>query len=748
MRQMIKKFFWIALLACSGQVAWGFALLGPVANGTEDAYQVTEIGYNPLQNGGAPPYFIDGLMVGPKNLSEGYRHNTPVMYYAFDESFSGYFGANGEAAVDQAFAILNNLTNVSAYSSDLTEFPLNSESVNYQAQALGLLDLKSATLSLLLEQLGLADAVRYTWALHDRYQLPNTTCPVGLEYEVIQRNFDFIASPLDQLQYSAYINGELYSYYIPVDLCGQIPSPPDADAIEIPVDPLANNPPVASGNGEDGLFIGYFYTGLTRDDVGGLRYLISSNNFFNPSLNYSEVPAAGSALLSTNLSAPILLTTSNLNQLVSSALTTDPATMQTLFPGLELASTNYYFTNVPVITAYLTNFLKGDAGAPPTLFVGVTTNVEQIYQYTFANVVTNSFNTSTIVTNETIQTVQTGGGFILQTNYSRITTNLLTGDYFIIPAGGCPPDIFQTLQANVITATNTLISTNIVGTNGVTYFYSQSLIYHYTNHVFEVAPCTLETNAAGLYQGVEKIQFVHVADTNYDSILGQFIQPITNQYTMVVITNGQAVTETFQRILTTPDFVFGAADLANGPAALPTSVSFDRTIPLFNNSRTPAGNAGPGTIDPGSTITFNKVGPIFLNESPSFLSQEAQAGSIGFIWGSFDGTTNAPIVYPNGTSITNLEKEALIQVLPATLPNGTDDVVYNVTLSATGDGISPYLWSLASGSAGLPAGLSLSPGGMISGTPTQTGIFYFTILLNDSSVPPLSMQINYSITIN
>jgi hypothetical protein len=747
MRQMIKKFFSIALLVCSGQAAWGFALLGPVANGGEDAYQVTEIGYNPLPNGGAPPYFIDGLMTGPKNLSEGYRHNTPVMYYAFDETFSGYFGANGEAAVDQAFAILNNLTNVSAYSTSLSEFPLNSESINYTAQSLGLLDLKSVTLSLLLEQLGLADAVRYVWALHDRYQLPNTTCPVGLEYLVIQRNFDFIASPLNQLQYSAYVNGELYSYYIPVDLCGvSPPSPPDVDAIEIPVDPLANNPPVASGDGEDALILGYFYTGLTRDDVGGLRYLISSNNFFNTALNYSEAPAAGSALLSTNLSAQTVLTTSNLTQLASAALINDPATMQTLFSGLELASTNYYFTNVPVITAYLTNFLKGDAGAPPTLFVGVTTNVEQIYQYTFANVVTNSHSTSTVVTNETIQTVQAGGGFILQTNYTRITTNLLTGDYFIIPTNGCPPDILQTLQANVITATNTLISTNIVGTNGVTYFYSQSLIYHYTNHVFTVAPCTLETNAVGLYQGVEKIQFVHVADTNYDTILGQFIQPITNQYTMVVITNGQAVIETFQRILTTPDFVFGAADLASGPDAIPTTETFNRTIPLFNNSRTPTNNAGPGTIDPGATIIFNKVGPIFVNESPSFLSQ-ATAGA-GFIWGSFDGTTNAPIVYPNGTSITNLEKEALIQVIPPTLPNGADGVAYNVALSATGDGTPPYLWSLASGSAGLPPGLTLSSGGVISGTPTQAGTFYFTILLNDSSVPPLSMQINYSITIN
>ena len=33
-------------------------------------------------------------------------------------------------------------------------------------------------------------------------------------YLVVQRNFDFISSPLNQLQYSPYINDTLYSYYI------------------------------------------------------------------------------------------------------------------------------------------------------------------------------------------------------------------------------------------------------------------------------------------------------------------------------------------------------------------------------------------------------------------------------------------------------------------------------------------------------------------------------------------------------
>ena len=90
------------------------------------------------------------------------------MYYTFDPSFGNYFGSNGEFAVQQAFDILNSLTNVDSYSANLSEFPLNSQSENYTAYGLGLLDVKSFTLTMLMEQLGLTDAIRYTWTLHDR----------------------------------------------------------------------------------------------------------------------------------------------------------------------------------------------------------------------------------------------------------------------------------------------------------------------------------------------------------------------------------------------------------------------------------------------------------------------------------------------------------------------------------------------------------------------------------------------------
>ena len=94
-----------------------------------------------------------------------------------------------------------------------------------------------------------------------------------------------------------------------------------------------------------------------------------------------------------------------------------------------------------------------------------------------------------------------------------------------------------------------------------------------------------------------------------------------------------------------------------------------------------------------------------------------------------------------------------ISILPASLPDGANDVAYpTTTFSATG-GTAPYSWSLAG--TYLPYGLSLSPSGVISGTPTgnSPGIYDFTIQLTDSSGQPAGsaarvVALNYTITIH
>jgi Putative Ig domain len=63
------------------------------------------------------------------------------------------------------------------------------------------------------------------------------------------------------------------------------------------------------------------------------------------------------------------------------------------------------------------------------------------------------------------------------------------------------------------------------------------------------------------------------------------------------------------------------------------------------------------------------------------------------------------------------------------LPCGTLNLPYTFTLTATG-GVPPLAWTVIVPS--LPVGLTLSSGGTISGTPTTTGPFNFTVLVKDA----------------
>lgn len=71
--------------------------------------------------------------------------------------------------------------------------------------------------------------------------------------------------------------------------------------------------------------------------------------------------------------------------------------------------------------------------------------------------------------------------------------------------------------------------------------------------------------------------------------------------------------------------------------------------------------------------------------------------------------------------------------LSGSLPNATLGVAYTQTLTASG-GIGPYTYAVTAGS--LPAGLTLSSSGVISGTPTAVGASSFTVTATDSEGTP------------
>lgn len=789
MRRLTITIFCALLLAAGSWRAQAFALLGPLTSMAGlpatygDSWEVPAIGYD-----------LGGDVGTPKNFNQGYRRNIPVMYYAFDASFenqsapeSGFFGLQGQQAVDSAMNLLtytftnNSTMSLDGYSSNLVEFPFNSMAVNTTAEGLGLTDLKSDVLTLMMEQLGLAEPERYTWTLHDRYLPSGGTCPIDEFYLVVQRNYYYNPTPLTQIQYSPYVNDTLYTYAIE-EFCNP-PIPPDAVTVPLAVDPYAAIYTAVASHGLgmgveaitsennlqwESIEVGGYYTGLTRDDVGGLRFLMSTNN-----VEYED-PGLGSELEVTNYNEPLLFT-SPLYPLLQFAQTNPPAAVAAAYPNLVIDSYSNYYTLVTnwVTYSYFTNYPGSPASAPPVFVVGTngyTLSQQTNYVYSFGNMVIVDYHTNTPAIVQTVTLGSTSSGYggaagavAITTNVTTSTiilSNVISGDYFVLPTNSCGIDIIATNAANVFDGivTNFVVTaTNNASTNAVGFVASQTILVYLTNNVFSYYACELQSNSPAYYEGIGKIQFVRIPDNQFDSLTGNLRWPVTNSYTMTWYnpTNSQYGTRTFQRILTTPDILFAGADYASPNPGSPVDDAAlgSRNVNFDINNIIP-NEAGPGTINPPTVITFDTVGDIFGNGSLAgvafstngFLTQVTQAGLLA--WASFDGTTNPPVVYPNGASIQELENQLVITVTPQTLPDGTNGVAYpTIRFNVTG-GQPPYTWQLAdTGTQSLPTGLTFS-GGVLAGTPfnNAAGAYDFTIQLTDNDNRVVTVP--YTITIH
>jgi hypothetical protein len=797
MLRFLKQTVLLAGLIIGCESAFGFALIGPVpGSGNPDSYQVTTIGYGlgsgtfpangavstvggygplPATNGLIPTLLFPSEDMGtPKNIGEGYRRNTPIMYYSFDASFLEFFGPDGAAEVDKAMAMYNSLDNVSSYSPDLSEFPLNSRRLNVRAANDSLLDIRSVTLGLMTEQLGFWQPVRWVWALHERNHTSATgfpPCPGGMEYTVDRRNLALDPSGTTNYVYSSYVNGVLYSYNI-IEGCTTLPA---ADAIEVPVDEL--DPDVYSAVADytsqdyNGLIPGVFYTSLTRDDIGGLRYLIRQNNLAR------ETAGARTIEFVTN-TAPVAVSTFDLNLFAAQARTNDAAALTALYPGLVDVSSNFFGLQVTTnITATLVNSPLDPAGFPPThprFTTNYSTNFVTLFSHSFGNVFTNTFSPRGLIATVTFglstsPNSPAGSLPTLTTNVKPAIANGVFGDFFLLPTNVCGVQIISNLLTTVVATTNfpTIIGGGTTGTNGtgtnVAVAFTPGIVTFFTNHIVVYLPVNCPTDPAGTFGGVEKIRFIR---RDYDSLINQAWDPVTNDYTVVELTNSTIIPRHMQRAVPRPDFLFTAADLAldfsltytNTVAGQTETLSLSQTLGgsigmydvirtiNYNQSARPGNNAGPGTIESPlvlpTLMIFNKVGPLYQNNNlfqvgganSAFLSENTQSPVLNLSWGSFDGTTNAPEVYPNGSSISALE--GLLTgpaVTTSGVPTANIGANYSTQLNAQG-GQSPYTWSLAPGSPALPAGLNLSPDGQITGTATGPAAIYdFTVRVTDST---------------
>jgi hypothetical protein len=720
MLRSLKSILGAGLLVLTALSAQAFALLGPV----NESFQTPTLGY---QNG-------DDLGA-PKNLGEEYRWNVPVLYYSVDQNFLDYFGSNGLAQVQAALDAFNAIPPASALATNLSSFPTESMRHNFRAEALHLVDLKSQVMEMITREVGLSQPDRWTWCL--RAQTATGPCP-SFDYTVIHRNFD----PFTQ-NYSSYVNGTLYTYFIT-----QSCSPLQADAVENPVDPLARQN-TAVANWSTG--VGDYYTGWTRDDVGGLLYLLSPTAVPN---NEPAVP--GVQLIQTN-STPQLLVTSNLVDLANNSLTNDAPALQAIYPGLIITGTTNVFTNLFAtnITSYFTNLPTAPVGTTNTqVFVtNLTPFVATVFYHSFANVVTNHFYTNTLVTLQSILLTNYPTepvGTPQHTNTVSISSyvNQPSGDFYILPQTdtNCGLAVISTQLTNVVVTTNVaFVQTNAPpGTNKVNQLLTQLQLVTSTNYSLVVNQVLCPQGPNALRRGIDKVTFVR---RDFDSLLGQFFIPVTNTFTTHEVANNADVQRSYRRVVQTPDIKFSTADLDTGTSS---GNLFQIDTPRFIQSTNYPGLAGPGILQPGLTFLLLKVGPTLLNQFNGDPTSLTEAGATTQqLWGSYDGTTNDPVVYPSTVSIQALNDMLVLRVTNPAAPAAKVGAAFSYTLQGAG-GQSPYTWAFVPNQfgmpGGMPPGLSILPNGVIIGTPTTAGTYNFVVQMSDAASrfiqQPLTITVN------
>src|SRR5215469_10851305 len=112
--------------------------------------------------------------------------------------------------------------------------------------------------------------------------------------------------------------------------------------------------------------------------------------------------------------------------------------------------------------------------------------------------------------------------------------------------------------------------------------------------------------------------------------------------------------------------------------------------------------------------------------------------------GSCTATVTASTsINPNITQVFNIKVNPSLAITTASLTGGSSGVSYSAALAANG-GIPPYSWHATN----LPAGLTLSSSGVLSGTPTvAAGSYSPTFAVTDSDAQPRTVQQSLSIAI-
>ena len=344
-----------------------------------------------------------------------------------------------------------------------------------------------------------------------------------------------------------------------------------------------------------------------------------------------------------------------------------------------------------VATNHITGLVRDGAGNPVTN-LGV---------YAHANIGTNTFDSYVTTDTSGAYSLKVGNG----TWYVGLDCNRLTDLGFNCPGQKSTNILNADVAMNFVVSDLEITTTGLPdATEGV--FYSQALAASggQPPYTWSLGPgwtnlpsgLTLATNGvlSGTPTGFGSTFFGVWVTDNLGATAEQFlnlsINPAPLQITTTYLpngTNGQFYYQNLQAAGGTPPYIWYLPD---GSAAVPPGLSMNTNGVL---SGTPATNG-----------VFNFDVSVFVDNPYQVTTQSL---SLTIALAPLQITTTSP------------------------LPSATRDSFYTTTLTASG-GQPPYTWSLAPSSPQLPAGLTLSTGGVLSGTPVVSGGFWFIARVTDS----------------
>ena len=193
-----------------------------------------------------------------------------------------------------------------------------------------------------------------------------------------------------------------------------------------------------------------------------------------------------------------------------------------------------------------------------------------------------------------------------------------------------------------------------------------------------------------------------------------------------------SATETFVIGAPNAPFMVAGGALPAGSVSTPYSTALQAT-----------GGTGPYTW----TLLSGALPPgLFLSNAGVISGIPTASGTANFTAQAKDATgAVASGAFTLPVTATGGNGTSTIKLQPDTLPNGTVGVPYNATIGVAG-GTSPYACAL-NGTA-LPAGLSLGPNCLVSGTPTVAGSTNLNVTATDSAHPAASGTGNAVLVIN